>query len=375
MCKPRALNFLIEEYIITNIYKYINSSYSSSYELLTSHLICRLPSKICGWSDRKSFDLRFKIPTKRALEKNLWIEYNQSWLNTLIFDIDYKTTLDEAINKCLELGIEPTWACTTTNGAHLAFALENIIKYEWEKPINYARDIKIALTSALQADVNGSHRLKGIWRNPLQAKEFYFSNLLYSLNDFKHIIIQNFEKDKSSNEIFNKKIKTRKIDNKGYCEGTRNDTLWRMAMIACKNTNYEEIYHYVYKIHMQKSNKTVKSLSTTELKKIARSVLKYNLEGKNFVGHGTSGVWNWNYKKKYNTKEEIEELKMTRRERALANAAKREKEARKKVLDCINSLKADEYKKKNGSWHISKIAKDTNLHRETVSKHLKAYEK
>jgi len=91
-------------------------------------------------------------------------------------------------------------------------------------------------------------------------------------------------------------------------------------------------------------------------------------------------IWNWYekrnftipepYKKKY-TKEEYE---MTRQERALLNAKAAEEKARKKVINCITGLMAADYKKKSGSWHIGKIAKDTNLTEKTVSKHLKDFE-
>lgn len=77
------------------------------------------------------------------------------------------------------------------------------------------------------------------------------------------------------------------------------------------------------------------------------------------------------YKRKY--KDNDKGLKMTRQERALSNAAAKEERAKNKVINTITGLMAEIYKKKNGSWHIGKIAEDTNLHRETVSKHLKNF--
>ena len=66
---------------------------------------------------------------------------------------------------------------------------------------------------------------------------------------------------------------------------------------------------------------------------------------------------------------------MERRERALLNAQLREERAKKKVINCITGLMAETYKKKSGSWHIGKIAEDTQLTPKTVSKHIKAWEK
>lgn len=62
---------------------------------------------------------------------------------------------------------------------------------------------------------------------------------------------------------------------------------------------------------------------------------------------------------------------MTRQERALSNAKAREEKARNKVINCVTGLMAETYKKKSGSWHIGRIAEDTNLTEKTVSKHLK----
>ena len=315
---------------------------------------------------KESFDKRSLSTSKRALDNGIWIEFNQSWVNTLIFDIDYKTTLDEAINKCLELGIEPTWACTTTKGVHLAFTLEHRINYSSVKAVKFARDVKRSVTSALGADVKGSHRLKGIWRNPLQAKEFYFSNLLYGLSDFKHIIKQERTKFLSLEEKFDKEIKPRKVANKGFSVGNRNNFLWRTTMGLCKSTNFDTILATVRGL-----NNGVQKLDDAEVQKIARSVYKYNKLGKNNIGVNSKGVWNWNgYTKVNKTKEEIY---MTRADRARANAVKREKESKIKVFNAVTGLYADELKKVNGTWSIAKIAEFTKLNRDTVSKHLKAY--
>lgn len=93
-------------------------------------------------------------------------------------------------------------------------------------------------------------------------------------------------------------------------------------------------------------------------------------------------IWHWYEerdwkipnRKKYNTEEELKELYMTRQERARANAVKREKESKAKVLNMITGLYADEFKKKSGAWHIGKIAEAVKLNRDTVSKHIKEWE-
>ena len=75
------------------------------------------------------------------------------------------------------------------------------------------------------------------------------------------------------------------------------------------------------------------------------------------------------------TQKTTEEIKLTRQERALANAKAREEQAKAKIINAITGLMSEIYKKKSGAWNISKIAEDTNLHRETVAKHLKTLSK
>lgn len=92
-------------------------------------------------------------------------------------------------------------------------------------------------------------------------------------------------------------------------------------------------------------------------------------------------IWTWYYNRdwkfhllKKNTQKTEEEILMTRQERARANAVKKSKEAKAKVINAVTGLYADEYKKKSGSWNITKIAEDLKMSRDTVSKHLKEWE-
>jgi DNA-binding phage protein len=62
---------------------------------------------------------------------------------------------------------------------------------------------------------------------------------------------------------------------------------------------------------------------------------------------------------------------MTRRERALANNKKRYDEAHKTILSLATGMFADNYKKKDGSFNINKLAKDSGYSRKTIYKHLK----
>jgi transcriptional regulator of acetoin/glycerol metabolism len=62
---------------------------------------------------------------------------------------------------------------------------------------------------------------------------------------------------------------------------------------------------------------------------------------------------------------------MTRKERALKNSQAQYEKAHKKIMSLITGIFKDDYKKKNGKWHISKIANDLGMSRDTIRKHLK----
>ena len=107
-------------------------------------------------------------------------------------------------------------------------------------------------------------------------------------------------------------------------------------------------------------------------------------KGKSTIQAKCRSVWNWydvhswelpkSYIKRYNTPQEIKELKMTRKERALSNSKLIQEKSKRKVINTITGLYADEYKKVNGTWHIGKISKQLGMARNTVSKYLKQWE-
>ena len=82
-------------------------------------------------------------------------------------------------------------------------------------------------------------------------------------------------------------------------------------------------------------------------------------------------IWNW-----YNDREwtipKRKEWKMTRSERARENAKLKKQRARAILLGFIqNNLLADEYKKADGTWNVTKLSKATKLDPKTIRKHLK----
>lgn len=86
-------------------------------------------------------------------------------------------------------------------------------------------------------------------------------------------------------------------------------------------------------------------------------------------------IYNWYFERDWKigrlkVNKTKEEIMATREQHARNMTKKREEKARKKVLNVITGMFAHEYKKPDGSWNVSKIAKDSDTNRRTVMKYL-----
>lgn len=112
-----------------------------------------------------------------------------------------------------------------------------------------------------------------------------------------------------------------------------------------------------------------------DLKSKAKRMTEYMRN--EFIVYETNKYAHWNkqkkakYMQKYRIRKEL--VKMTRSEAGKNAATVKAKRAKNAVKEVITGLLAETYKKKNGDWNISKIAKDTNLDRSTVRKYLKEF--
>ena len=89
-------------------------------------------------------------------------------------------------------------------------------------------------------------------------------------------------------------------------------------------------------------------------------------------------IWNWYDNRDWSIPNSRErktktqgELMATRSEHMKAINEKRKSKTKKKILNVITGLYADEYKKKSGSWHLGKIAKATGVSEKTVRKYMR----
>ena len=79
---------------------------------------------------------------------------------------------------------------------------------------------------------------------------------------------------------------------------------------------------------------------------------------------------NWQIGREKKSNLSKEEIMATRQEHAKKIHTKLANDTKKKVLNCITGIFKDDYKKPNGKWNISKIAKDSGTTRPTVMKYL-----
>lgn len=250
-----------------------------------------------------------------------WIQFHLNGNGTEWIDEDLPTpTYHEIINK----------------GYILAYALDGF--FGTQNGTEYLNDI-IARFLLTFRDLKPS-RIKS--KPLIDAKGNYYPKI-YKLRELSQL-----------RSLSNKKLPRAKADNfddfvfwsiKFYCED-----LIRSQGIP----TYDQLIDFAIQNFDNKSNSTLKAK--------CRSVWKWYEEREWKISEG--------YKKKFSKKV----YEMTRKERALENARLAEKRSRDKVINCITGLMKDNYKKKNGSWHIGKIAEDTNLTPKTVSKHIKSFE-
>ncbi len=70
----------------------------------------------------------------------------------------------------------------------------------------------------------------------------------------------------------------------------------------------------------------------------------------------------------------LEETMATRQQNMAKINNKRKEDCRRVIVGLITGLTSFEYKKQNGEWNVSKLAKDTKLTRKTIYKYLAEYE-
>ncbi len=319
----------------------ILNKYKNEDEQLKELLLKNLPKKIKSGNEKHLSNI-YQYQTIKSLNEHMFINFNsKEQISFLVFDIDkfedktakeYFKNIYNFLNYIIDnIGLEPTFVTETNKGFHFAYHLKNHIFTKQRKALKYVMDIKVAITRLLKCDEIASHRLYGVWRNPL-LHNFYFSQKInYELDDFKKYI--------PKSEFTNTPIKLKvKIDENELVEGQRNKTLFKYAMKFAKGKKIlskDDILNFLIEINNTKKV----GLSMSELNQISNSVFKYWEHGK--ILYGTinenvkiinEGVMEFEKMKNLSYDEYLEETKQRQQKAAIRTLKLRDKEKNKKQL-------------------------------------------
>ena len=376
------------------------NKYKNEDEQLKELLLKNLPKKIKSGNEKHLSNI-YQYRTIEALNKYKFINFNtKDRISFLVFDIDkYEDKTAKEYFKNIynfldfitdNIGLEPTYILETNKGFHFAYHLKNHIFTHQRKALKYVMDIKVAITRLLKCDEMASHRLYGVWRNPL-LHNFYFSQKInYELDDFKQYI----PKGEFTNTPLRLKVK---VDENELIEGQRNKTLFKYAMKYAKGKTTltkDDILNFLININNSKNVE----LGNTELIQISNSVFKYWQNGK--ILYGTikdenvkivnNGVMEFEKMKNLSYDEYLEETKQRQQKAANRTLKLRDKEKNKKQLleakqDYISKLQAEketlvinailQLEEQNLKVNIASISKVAKIDRRTAKKYFLNYPK
>ena len=246
-------------------------------------LIKNLPAKIKAGNEKETANID-ELKTIDALNTCKFINFNsKERISFMVFDIDtmenitakqYFKDIKGLYTYIIEkIGLAPTYILETNKGFHFAYHLKNHIFTHQQKAFNYLTLIKRGITKILNCDERASHRLNGVWRNPLLHPNFYSSYLNYELVDFKKFIIPKTVKVKKTYTNFKFNIKEEDLQ-----KGSRNTTLFNTALkfaFSKENSSIEDIYTFINNINISRNV----GLCDKEISTICWSAYNYRERG------------------------------------------------------------------------------------------------
>lgn len=246
-------------------------------------LIKNLPTKIKAGNEKETANID-ELKTIEALNTCKFINFNsKERISFMVFDIDtmenmtakeyFKDIRGLYLHIMEKIGLAPTYILETNKGFHFAYHLKNHIFTHQPKALNFLNLIKRGITKILNCDERASHRLSGVWRNPLLHSCFYSSYINYELGDFKKFIIPKTVKVKKTYTNFKFNIKEEDLQ-----KGTRNITLFNTALkfaFSKENSSIEDIYTFINNINISRNV----NLDSKEISTICCSAFNYRESG------------------------------------------------------------------------------------------------
>lgn len=374
---------------MTNITKY----HDNDKDELREVLIKNLPSKIKAGNEKHLSNV-LEYQTIIALNKCKFININSNErISFLVFDIDKfgdKTAKEhfKNINGLYEfisekIGLEPTYILETQKGFHFAYHLKNHIYTNQKKALNYVIAIKQTITKILGCDEIASHKLYGVWRNPLLHPCYYSKQINYELSDFKSLLPRR-DFSKSSRKL------TIKIKDEDLAIGNRNKAFFKYALKFAYNQNnltIADVFRFLENINNTKNvglgNKELLYISNSVFKRWQNGVIdiKYIKDVKSV----NEGVMDFEKMKNLSLEEYLLETKIRQRLSALRTVNERDKENNKNQLlqakqNYVAKLQTkNEFEIKNAiielqnqglKVSVSAVGRLTGFDRKTVKKYL-----
>ena len=251
----------------------------------------------CLYSFSKN-DLKFKRNDKtvNAIKKAKFLNYNVKAVSELIFDIDniHNTTLYNDLDWIARVFYEKfnlpvNWVLQTDKGIQFCISLNYPVRTKKQRKV--LSDFKqLAIDNWKLIDKAGSKRLSGWWRNPLTHNSIFYDTRV-TFDEIKEVLFRKLDIKAQF------KAKTRKNAMRSDVHftvgepevGNRNNFVWYNAMLNTNSINYNDII----KIVRELNKRTEIPLVQKELEKIAKSVLSYNQNNKNYIfSNSKKAKWN-----------------------------------------------------------------------------------
>lgn len=218
--------------------------------------------------------------------KHKFIRYNtKKFISILIFDDDetkikdiekYQQHIKDTIN------LTPSFITQTTKGFHFAFILDNLCYTDSPKYL-LAKEFKKVITKKLNLDPAASHRMIGIWRNPLEHT-YIFNDVKHNMIDLSNMFNISIEDpkvkayptiqiNKNTRLKMSENTPTQQTIKKGFYKGNRNNYLFAVGFRTVFEDrsavdNIEEILQQV------NASQPIPGLTKNEVTAIAASIVK-----------------------------------------------------------------------------------------------------
>lgn len=245
-------------------------------------------------------------PSAVCADKSKFLKYNTKAIKFIIIDVDRHSFKSLKANESHLLRLlTPTWITASDKGCQVCYALKDSLpinrKHQSAKTKELYATVKNWLIEAFQADVRGSSRHQGNWRNPLNHKH-EFSGNEYTLKQMLTAFDMNGNRKRENRFKTTVTPLKRVIDS--FASGGRNNALYWACVEQVNKTpdiSEDDLGEWAVRVN----NEQVNPLDFAEAHKTGRSAWRqYHEHGKRLYGewggnNWTHKAWKKEYQRKY----------------------------------------------------------------------------